>query len=408
MAESPTRTMRATRGRYEPLGELGQGASATVWRALDRRTGRDVALKRFHPHLVADPVARHRIENEASAASRVSHPCIVSAIELIDDQDGLALVFPFVPGRTLAARLSDGSCVAPREAAAIALDIADALAVAHSRGVVHRDVKPGNILLGADGRARLLDFGISRAVDAGQVTHDLTGAGMTIGTLPYMAPEQLAAEPTTPASDVYALGVVLYEMLSGRRPFDAASPLTLAREQLQPPPAISGAPAPLVQLARAAMTADISSRPHAAQLARGLSAWRAGRSDADAATSVVAATPAQGSRPHQRARPLSSWAAIGLALVILAAATPLFAAALMSGAPASPQASPPAIALAPPTGSSPTGVPAPTQRPVVGASDTQSTNKPDGEGGHRGKHHHKKHHGKHGHHGKHHGHRHGH
>src|SRR5512141_2171722 len=100
MPESPTRTMRATRSRYRPTQELGHGATATVWRARDSRTGRDVALKRFHPHLCADPVARQRIEEEVAAASRISHPNIVTAVDVIDDRDGLALVFPFVPGQT--------------------------------------------------------------------------------------------------------------------------------------------------------------------------------------------------------------------------------------------------------------------------------------------------------------------
>jgi eukaryotic-like serine/threonine-protein kinase len=309
--------MRATRGRYDPIVELGRGATATVWRARDTRTGRDVALKRFHAHLVSDPVARRRIADEAAAASRVSHPNIVSAAELINDRDGLALVFPYVEGKTLAARLADGQRIASRDAASIALDIADALAVAHSQGVVHRDVKPGNILLGADGRARLLDFGIAHAVDAGQAAHDLTGAGMAVGTLPYMAPEQLAAEPTTPASDVYALGVVLYEMLSGRRPYAAASPVTLAREQAQPPPRIADAPEPLVDLALAALAADISARPDAGQLARGLSAWRDGRGDADAATRLVVSA-----QPEQKAS-RSGWLPLGLAAVVLAVAVPV-------------------------------------------------------------------------------------
>ena len=131
-------------------------------------------------------------------------------------------------------------------------------------------MKPGNILLGKDGRARLLDFGIAHAVDAAQRVHDLTGAGMTIGTLPYMAPEQLGAAPTTPASDVYALGVVLYEMLAGKRPYAAASPVTLAQEQARPPARIANVPEPLLDLALAAVTADVSTRPDAAQLARGL------------------------------------------------------------------------------------------------------------------------------------------
>ena len=323
MADSATRTMRATRRRYQLQEELGHGASATVWRARDKKTGRDVALKRFHPHLVSDPVARKRIEDEAAAASRVSHPSILAAIELIDDRDGLALIFPYVEGETLAARLADGPPIAPREAASISLDIADALAAAHDQGVVHRDVKPANILLGADGRARLLDFGISRAVDAGQPAHDLTGAGMAIGTLPYMAPEQLAAEPTTRASDVYALGVVLYEMLAGKRPYAASSPVALANEQALPPARVADAPESLVDLALAAMAVDVNARPDAAQLARGLSAFRDGRHDADAVTSPVAAAPMP-----KRAQPAMGWFAVGLAALVVAVAVPVTASGL--------------------------------------------------------------------------------
>jgi len=377
MADSPTRTMPAMRSRYQSQEELGRGASATVWRARDTKTGGEVALKRFHPHLVSDPVARKRIEDEAAAASRVNHPNIVRAIELIDDRDGLTLVFPYVAGETLAARLGNGSRIAPREAASIALDIADALALAHQQGVVHRDVKPGNILLGADGRARLLDFGISHAVDAGRSTHDLTGAGMAIGTLPYMAPEQLAAEPTTPASDVYALGVVLYEMLAGRRPYAASSPVTLANEQRQPPASIADAPDALVDLALGAMAVDVGARPDAAQLARGLSAWRDGRSDADAPTELVVAA----SIP-KRSKPALRWLAVGLAAVVLAVAVPFAASGWLA-----PQSDHDAVAAAP----TPASTPAPP--PVFTASDQV---KPDQSGGNHGQghEHHDKDHGK--------------
>ena len=391
MAELPTRTMRATRGRYVLGTELGQGATATVWRARDTTTGRDVALKRFHPHLVADPVARKRIEDEAAAASRVSHPNIVSAVELIDDRDGLALVFPYVAGETLAKRLARKPRIAPRDAARIALDISDALAVAHSQGVVHRDVKPGNILLGKDGRARLLDFGISHAIDAGQLGHDLTGAGMAIGTLPYMAPEQLAAEPTTPASDVYALGVVLYEMLAGKRPYAAASPVTLAQEQAQPPARIAKAPEPLVDLALAALAADVGARPHAAQLARALSAWRDGRYDADAATSLVAATAA---RTPQRPRLNLGWLAVGLAAIVLAVALPVAASGWLSAQPTgldlnSSTTEPSAVAAVP----TPVSTPAPPS--VISASDTVKPDKSAGDGHKDHKKHGKdKHHGR--------------
>jgi serine/threonine protein kinase len=393
MADSPTRTVRATRSRYQPQEELGHGASATVWRARDTQTGREVALKRFHPHLVSDPVARTRIEDEAATASRVSHPNVVRAIELIDDRDGLTLVFPYVEGETLATRLANGPRIAPREAASVALDIADALALAHQQGVVHRDVKPGNVLLGADGRARLLDFGISHAVDAGQTAHDLTGAGMAIGTLPYMAPEQLAAEPTTPASDVYALGVVLYEMLAGKRPYAASSPVTLANEQAHPPAPIGDAPDALVDLALGAMAVDVGARPDAAQLARGLSAWLDGRSDAAAATSLVVAAP------PRRPVPALAWLAVGLAAVFLAVAVPVVASGWLASPPAGLDLARstierPAVAAAP----GPVATPAPTS--AGSASDTVKPDKSGGGGGGKhdkphDKHKHDKHGGRH-------------
>jgi serine/threonine-protein kinase len=382
MTDSPTRTMRATRSRYQVQEELGHGASATVWRARDTKTGREVAVKRFHPHLMSDPVARKRIEDEAAAASRVNHPNIVRAIELIEDRDGLTLVFPYVAGETLAARLGNGSRIAPREAASIALDIADALALAHQQGVVHRDVKPGNILLGADGRARLLDFGISHAVDAVQAAHELTGAGMAIGTLPYMAPEQLAAEPTTPASDVYALGVVLYEMLAGRRPYAASSPVTLANEQGRPPTRIADAPDALVDLALGAMAVDVGARPDAAQLARGLSAWRDGRSDSDAPTELVVAA----SMP-KRSKPALRWLAVGLAAVVLAVAIPFAASGWLA-----PQSEQPDLARSTLSHdavvAAPTPASTPTPPPVFTASDQV---KPDQSGGNHGQGHHKHH-----------------
>jgi eukaryotic-like serine/threonine-protein kinase len=388
MAESPTRTIRATVRRYEPGIELGSGSTATVWRARDTTTGRDVALKRFHPHLVADPVARQRIEDEAAAASRVSHPNIVAAADTIEDGDGLALVFPYVAGETLAKRMARKPRLDAQQSARIALDIADALAAAHAQGVVHRDVKPGNILLGTDGRARLLDFGIAHAIDAGQAAHDLTGVGMTIGTLPYMAPEQLAADPTTPASDVYALGVVLYEMLAGKRPYAAASAVALSREQVQPPRRIKNAPEPLVDLALAAMTSDVAARPDAAQLARGLSAWRAGRGDADAQTAVVAAAPAD--TVSRRSMPIAVAVGIGallaVAVVTLAALGPgsgdaepsLPAVAVVTQSPAPTATAPPAVS----------GTNTATVTPATNSEPKPHTNSPGGD--HQDKKHDKK------------------
>jgi serine/threonine protein kinase len=319
--------MRAARGRYKLIEEIGSGATATVWRARDSRTGRDVAIKRFHHHVLSDPVARQRVEEEAAAASRVSHPGIVSAVERIGGKSDLALVFPYIEGTTLARRLADGGPLAPRDAASIALQVADALATAHEAGLVHRDVKPANILVGPDGTARLLDFGISRAIDDAEAARELTGAGLAIGTLPYMAPEQVAAAPPAPLSDVYGVGAVLYEMLSGRRPYAAASPLALAKEQQLPPARIDGAPGPLVDLALEAMSADAALRPSAAGLARGLRAWLDGRADAAAPTVSVLAAPPLVTSPlavmPRGAKPSHRFVALGLAAVLVVAALPL-------------------------------------------------------------------------------------
>jgi serine/threonine-protein kinase len=359
-----------------------------------------VALKRFHPHLVANPVARARIEEEAAAASRVTHPNIVSAIDVVDDRNGLALVFPFVDGVTLAERLAGGPRLPARPAAAIALDIADALAVAHASGVLHRDVKPANILIATDGTARLLDFGIAHAVDELDENQRLTGAGMAIGTLPYMAPEQLSAGRITPASDVYGLGVVLYEMLAARQPYEAASPVTLAKEQAQPPAAIDGVPAALNDLTLSALASEAALRPDAAQFARGLRAWLDGRTDAEAATAAFLAPRVQPAAPAPPAsKPRLGLIAAGLAALVVAIGLPVAVAALVTPAP-SPLETARGVSAAP-TQSVPTPLktPTPTQAPVVAATNPEPPPKSTTGGGPAGgKHHHHKHHKHHRHH----------
>ena len=288
VTDPPTRPLPAAHGRYRLEKSLGSGSSATVWRARDTKTGRKVAIKQFHPHLVGDAAARDRIEREALAARSLSHPNIVSAIDTISSDQEVALVFPFVGGTSLAQRLEGGKSLTAREAAAIASDIASALAVAHEARLVHRDVKPANILIGDDKRARLLDFGISHTLAADiEAAHELTGPGMTIGTLPYMAPEQLTGEATTPATDVYALGVVLYEMLAGARPFQASSPVALAAEQRVPPARIDGQPAELIDQVLEALAFEPAARPSASQFAQVLRGWLDGRTDPNAPTTVV-------------------------------------------------------------------------------------------------------------------------
>lgn len=286
-SEAPEGQAVGKSGRYELTEQLGTGATATVWRAWDPQERRHVAVKVLHRHLLADKVARQRLEAEAAWAAKLTHPHIVPIVDSTFSKDEAALVFAFVEGRTLAQRLEQtGGELSHRESALIAAQIAGALAFIHQAGFIHRDVKPSNILVGADGRARLLDFGISRAI--AEATSDLTGTGMAVGTLPYMAPEQLAGQPPDPASDVFALGAVLYQMLAGRRPFDATAPLALAMQQRTAPPQIAGAPPPLVGLALAALSHDAARRPSAADFARSARGWLNGSADADTRTMPVA------------------------------------------------------------------------------------------------------------------------
>ena len=287
---SPASSDGSSSDRYELLDTIGSGATATVWLGRDTETGQEVAVKRFHGHLLGDPEARRRFTDEAAAAILVSHPNIVSPVDRVSTDDELWLVFPYVAGTALVERLANGPLVTAREAAQISVDIADALAAVHAAGLAHRDVKPGNILLGSDGRARRLDFGISRAVtDELEQVRDATGAGLAVGTLPYMAPEQLAAHPPTPASDIFALGAVLYEMLAGRRPYAAATAVAMAEAHRVAPPPIPEAPAALSDLAAVALAYDPAARPDATQFARAARGWLDGRDDPAAMTVVLPA-----------------------------------------------------------------------------------------------------------------------
>jgi serine/threonine protein kinase len=271
-------------GRYELREKLASSATATVWRARDRRRRRDVALKVAAPDS-AD--ASRQLAAEAEAVGRLKHPNIVPILDKHFAGTGAALAFPLLDGETLARRLARDGRLPPADAAQIAEKVAMALAHAHGRGVVHRDVKPANVMLGRDGQVRLFDFGISATPE--RVGGGLVEPGMTTGTLPYMAPEQLAGQSPDPATDVYALGAVLYEMLSGRRPYAAATTEALAAEQQQPPPPIEDAPPKLATLAMEALDPDPLARPRASVLAARLHGWLAGSAEDE--TVVVPIAP---------------------------------------------------------------------------------------------------------------------
>jgi hypothetical protein len=227
-----------TLGHYRILEEIGAGGMGVVYRARDQRLDRDVALKVLPPGLLADENARKRFRNEALALSQLNHPHIATVYDF-DSQDGSDfLVMEYMPGGSLAGRLAAGS-LSEKEVAVLGGQIASALEEAHEKNIVHRDLKPGNVALTPKGQAKVLDFGLARVLPQGgefAATASLADSHAAAGTYPYMSPEQLRGEAVDPRTDIYALGVVLYEMVTGQRPFreDSAPRLTDAILHQQP------------------------------------------------------------------------------------------------------------------------------------------------------------------------------
>ncbi|HEU4629632.1 MAG TPA: protein kinase [Gemmatimonadaceae bacterium] len=262
---------RLVLGRYRLETRIAVGGMAEVWRAHDEQLDRPVAVKLLHEHLALEPRARQRLATEARAVAALRHPAIVSVLDLDLDSPRPAIVFELVEGRSLAGLLHDGPLPSHR-AAAIVAEVAAALEQAHREGIVHRDVKPGNIILDADGHAHLVDFGIAYAVAEG--SDHLTLTGTVAGTLRYMAPEQLSDEPITPRTDLFALGVVLHELLSGRVPYQAAAPVALARQQAVAALTLSGIEPALGAIIRGCLARRPEARPASAELvAEALHAW---------------------------------------------------------------------------------------------------------------------------------------
>ena len=227
------RKARIIGGRYQLGRVIGRGGMATIHEAMDLRLERPVAVKLLRPEAAADADLADRFRREALAATVLRHPNIVACLDTGTDDGQPYLVMDLVDGEDLAARRKRGGRLAPTHAARIGLDVARALGVAHVRGIVHRDVKPGNILLASDGRAMVTDFGIARlAADA-----EAARPGTTLGSVHYFSPEQAKGATTTPASDVYGLGLVLYEAMTGARAFggETTDAIALARIGATPP-----------------------------------------------------------------------------------------------------------------------------------------------------------------------------
>jgi serine/threonine-protein kinase len=257
MPFAPDLTGAALDGRYELQEAIGEGAFGRVYRGHDRRLQRTVAIKLIKPWWAEDPAWARSFEREARLLARVSHPGIVQIFDVGQADEGLYYVSELVDGESLAERLERGP-LAPWEAASVAEQFARALGRAHARQVVHRDVKPANILVAHDGRVKVGDFGVARLAEGSS-----DGAGATIvGTPRYMAPEQARGLGVSPATDVYSAGIVLYEMLAGAAPFSDGPAVELALHHLrdEPPPLPATVPAPLRQIVQRALAKEPAER----------------------------------------------------------------------------------------------------------------------------------------------------
>ncbi|MGH2804384.1 MAG: serine/threonine-protein kinase, partial [Thermoleophilaceae bacterium] len=210
-------------GRYRVLRHLGSGGMASVLLCQDERLDRQVAVKRLHADSPAD--VERRFAREAKVGASLNHPNLVSVFDTATDDEGVLIVMEYVDGEALSRTLKRGP-LEPERVAAVVRDVGAALDHAHGQGVVHRDVKPGNVLLRKDGVTKLVDLGIATAQDHTRLTH----SGMVLGTAAYMAPEQLEGGETGPATDIYALAAVAYEALAGRRAREGRTPMEIAHQ----------------------------------------------------------------------------------------------------------------------------------------------------------------------------------
>ena len=220
-------------GRYAVEELVGVGGMSSVYRAHDRLLERDVALKILHSSYREDEEAVERFRREAQAVARLSHPNVVTVIDRGEEDGHQFIVFEYVDGVTLKDHVAQRGPLPTREALGIGIEVGEALSYAHGLGIVHRDVKPQNVILNGNGSAKVSDFGIARSVD---VEKGVTQTGTVIGTGDYIAPEQASGQPAVPASDVYGVGCVLFELLTGSPPFSGSSFVDVAMQHIHTPP----------------------------------------------------------------------------------------------------------------------------------------------------------------------------
>ncbi|MEU8259604.1 protein kinase [Micromonospora sp. NPDC048999] len=336
--------------RYRLDERIASGGMGDVWRGTDQVLGRTVAVKSLLPALLDEPGFAERFRGEARTMATINHPGVVDVYDFGNDQQIAFLVMEYVEGDALSSTLSRVGRLTPARTMALLAQAADALHAAHEKGIVHRDVKPGNLLVRPNGTLVLTDFGIARSDLVGQ----LTAAGSVLGTASYISPEQATGAVATPASDVYALGVVAYQCLAGRRPFEGDNPLEIAMKHVTEAPRAlpSDIPPQVKAIVERAMAKDPAARwPSAAALA-----------SIARQTKLALSQQARGGQP----RPISG-----------VPSSPAAPAAARAQVPAAsrPQPRPPVATARPPVASRPPAV-APQSRPPAVASVTPQSHPP--------------------------------
>jgi eukaryotic-like serine/threonine-protein kinase len=283
-------TLIADRFRLDE--KVGAGGMSSVYRAYDPTLERWVAIKLMHRDISTDPDQLERFRREARAVASLNHPHVVTVIDAGEDEGAPYIVFEYVEGETLKDRIRRLGMLPVPEAVAYAIEIGRALSAAHAARLVHRDVKPQNVLIDPEGRAKVTDFGIARSMEA----HGLTATGRVLGTTDYVSPEQALGHAVTEQSDIYSLGIVLYEMLTGEVPFQADTQVAVAMKHVRDPlpdvqrrrPEVSAALAAVVERATAKETkrryATVAEMVHDLEEVLAIEAARAGETSGEATT----------------------------------------------------------------------------------------------------------------------------
>lgn len=371
-----------TIGTYEVLEKLGQGGMGAVFKARDRMLQREVALKVMRPELAEKPEIAERFRSEAVTLARLNHPNVATVYNLLEHDGGLLIVMEYIPGEPLDDRLARTGAMATEEALSLFFEALAGIEHAHQLGIVHRDIKPANVMLSTAGPAKVMDFGIARVLGAARMTQ----VGSAVGSLKYMAPEQVRGEGGDQRSDIYALGILLYEMLTGQVPFDSTSDFQLMRAQVEVPPppprqfaphipeyveaailkALSKDPAARFQTA-AAFRAALDKNEHLAAIAPTQTApfIEAPLDKTHTAPALAAASP----EPQKR-----SWAKVmvGLGALLVAAGLAVVLWPSSEPTPAPPQPAPPVAEAPPPSAASTPDAPA-EQPPPTDAAPSAAT-----------------------------------